>query len=211
MTTAENTMPSPMLDLSLESFGYRKVALVLTGSTMTQVMPFWLDWALAAAPNTDFRIIMRGSARRFTTRHSLEARMRSRIQMDSWGDEVIAAHIELAEWADLLLAYPATLDFCSRLAHGITDSPSLLAMLSTYAPVCIAPSLPPGAMDNALVTGVLQSLRSPENFTVIDPVPGASESSDNAKAWVPPPFPEVLRSLERQRLARLETAAAATP
>ncbi|WP_159610689.1 flavoprotein [Glutamicibacter sp. JC586] len=211
MTTAHSTMPAQALDLSLDSFGYRKVALVLTGSAATQVMPFWLDWILAAAPHTEFRIIMRDSASRFITRHSLETRLRARVQSDRWEDEVIAAHVELAEWADLLLIYPATLDYTSRLAHGITDSPSLLAALSTSAPVCIAPSLPPRALANPLVTEVLDALRTPKNFVVIDPVPGPSESSDIAQAWVPPPFPAVMRRLESARLARTTGATVESP
>ncbi|KUM30893.1 flavoprotein [Glutamicibacter mishrai] len=201
MTTAHSTMPAQALDLSLDGFGYRKVALVLTGSAATQVMPFWLDWILAAAPHTQFRIIMRDSASRFITRHSLETRLRARVHSDHWEDEVIAEHVELAEWADLILIYPATLDYASRLASGITDSPSLLAALSTSAPVCIAPALPPRALSNPLVTNILDVLRAPKNFVVIDPVPGPSESSDIAQAWVPPPFPAVLRRLETLRVA----------
>lgn len=191
-------------DLTLKSFGFRRVALVLTGSSVTQVMPFWIDWVLSAAPEADFRVIMRESAYRFTTRHSVEGRLRARVQQDRWEDAVIAEHIDLAEWPDLILIYPATLDYVSRLAHGITDSPSILAALTTHVPVCIAPSLPPRAMDNPLVTQIIGMLRKPKNFLLIDPVPGPSESSDIAQAWVPPPFPTVLRQLEHERLARLE-------
>ncbi|MGP9782019.1 flavoprotein, partial [Glutamicibacter sp. AOP12-B1-11] len=122
-----------------------------------------------------------------------------RIQSDHWDDEIIAAHIDLAEWADLILIYPATLDYTSRLAHGISDSPSLLAALSTHARVCIAPSLPPRAMENQLVRDILEKLRKPKNFLVINPVPGPSESSAISDAWVPPAFPAVLRRLESER------------
>lgn len=202
MTTSENTAGPQWTDLSLESFGYSRVALVLTGSAVTQVMPYWIDWARSAAPDTEFRVIMRESAGRFITRHSIESRLRSRVQSDSWGEEIVAAHIHLAEWADLILVYPATLDYASRLAHGITDSPSLLAAMSTEAQVCIAPALPPRSIGNPIVAETLRRLRSPENFLVIDPVPGPSESSDVALAWVPPPFPAVLRRLEKERLLR---------
>ena len=209
MTTA-STAPTPMMDLTLKNFGFGKVALVLTGSAVTQVMPFWIDWILDAAPDTEFRVVVRESALRFTTRHSIEGRMRSRIQFDSWDDEIIAAHIDLAEWADLILVYPATLDYASRLAHGITDSPSLLAALTTHALVCVAPALPPRAMDNPLVIQTLEKLRQPENFMVIDPMPGPSQSSDVAQAWVPPPFPSVVRKVEQERMARLNLVEAAS-
>ncbi|PPG63417.1 MULTISPECIES: flavoprotein [unclassified Rathayibacter] len=201
MTTPPGAQSAALSDLSLGRFGYSRVALVLTGSAMTQVMPYWIQWARAAAPATEFRVLVRDSAYRFTTRHNLESRLRGRIQDDRWDDEIVVAHVDLAEWADLILIYPATLDYASRLAHGITDSPSLLAALTTEAPVCIAPSLPPRALGNPVVESTLALLREPANFTVIDPVPGPSESSDTALAWVPPAFPAVLRHLESLRRA----------
>ncbi|GAA1408554.1 hypothetical protein AUR04nite_34130 [Glutamicibacter uratoxydans] len=204
MITNQSAATATTLDLSLEKFEFCKVAVVLTGSTMTQIMPFWMDWVREAAPNTEFRVIMRESAKRFATKHGFEARMRTRVQQDEWSDEVIAAHIELAEWADLILIYPATLDYISRLANGITDSPSLLAALTTNAPVCIAPALPPRAMNNEIVRGTLEKLRAPSNFMVIDPVPGNSESSEVTHAWVPPAFPDVLRKIEAFRSEHAE-------
>ncbi|MBT2584972.1 flavoprotein [Arthrobacter sp. ISL-95] len=202
MTTTDSSPRPIWADLTLEAFGYSKVALILTGSAVTQVMPFWIEWAVSAAPETEFKVIMRDSAQRFITRHSIESRLKSRVQADSWGEELIAAHIELAEWADLILVYPATLDYSSRLAHGIADSPSLLAAMTTEAQVCIAPALPPRALENPIVSETLKKLRMPENFLVIDPVPGPSESSDVALAWVPPSFPAVMRRLEEERLLR---------
>ncbi|MFV0374548.1 flavoprotein [Microbacterium sp.] len=186
-------------DLRLDAFGYNRVVLVLTGSAVTQVMPYWIEWARVSAPETEFRVIARESAYTFTTRHNIESRLRSHVQDDRWDDEIIASHVELAEWADLILVYPATLDYVSRLAHGITDSPSLLAALSTDAQVCIAPALPPRTWGRAVVMETFRLLRQPENFIVIDPTPGPSESSDSAPAWIPPPMPEVLRRLEAHR------------
>ncbi|MHA7248806.1 flavoprotein [Arthrobacter tecti] len=185
--------------MTLDKFGYARVVIVLTGSAMTQVMPYWIDWARSTAPGTTFRVIARDSVYRFTTRHNIESRLRSQVQNDRWEDEIIASHVELAEWADLILIYPATLDYASRLAHGITDSPSLLAALSTEAVVCIAPALPPRAWGNPVVNETFRLLRQPENFIVIDPVPGPSESSDSALAWIPPALPIVLRTLEERR------------
>lgn len=201
MTTPSGAQSAALTDLSLGRFGFDRVALVLTGSAMTQVMPYWIEWARLSAPDTEFRVIVRDSVYRFTTRHSLESRLRGRVIADRWEDEITAAHVELAEWAELILIYPATLDYASHLAHGITDSPSLLAALSTEARVCIAPSLPPRSRGNTIVESTLELLRRPTNFTLIDPVPGPSESSDTAQAWVPPAFPSVLRRLEADRLA----------
>ncbi len=204
MNLASQTTRSLLSNLSLETFGFSRVAVVLTGSAGTQVMPYWLDWAQSAAPQTEFRVIMRKSAYQFITRHNIESRLRTRIQEDRWQEEIIASHIELGEWADLMLIYPATLGYSSKLARGLADSPSLVAALSTRATVCVAPSLPPRSKGNPIVEETLRLLREPDNFVVFDPVPGPSESSDIDHAWIPPTFPEVLRQLERRRAA-LET------
>lgn len=199
MSHTKNFTRATISAVSLDSFGYSRVALVLTGSAMTQAMPYWIEWARAAAPDTEFRVIVRETAYRFTTRHNLESRLRAHVQDDCWEDEIIASHIELAEWAELIIIYPATLDYSAKLSHCVTESPSLLAALSTEAVVCIAPSLPPRSWDNPLVREVFERLRKPKNFIVIDPVPGPSESSDTALAWIPPLLPDVLRRLEEHR------------
>lgn len=85
MTTTDSSPRPIWADLTLEAFGYSKVALILTGSAVTQVMPFWIEWAVSAAPETEFKVIMRDSAQRFITRHSIESRLKSRVQADSWG------------------------------------------------------------------------------------------------------------------------------
>lgn len=204
MTTGNQKKNPSEEDFSLPSFGYSKVALVLTGSAVTQVMPYWIEWARKTLPETEFRIIMRESAYRFVTRHSIESSARSRIQNDTWTDEIIAEHIDIAEWADLILIYPATLDYVSRLAHGITDSPSLLAAFATNAQVCVAPAFPPRSHGHPTINAIMEKLRAPDNYQVIDPIPGPSESSDTALAWVPPTFVSVLRQIEARRLARVE-------
>lgn len=208
MNSSANVNKAMITNTTLDTFGYAHVAIVLTGSAMTQVMPLWIEWFRDAAPNTVFRVIARESAYRFTTRHNIESRLRSRVENDRWEDAIIADHVELAEWADLILIYPATLDYASRLAHGITDSPSLLAALSTDAVVCIAPSLPPRAWGNPVVNETFRLLRQPKNFVVIDPVPGPSESSEFALAWIPPALPIVLRALEDRRTRDNQSVAA---
>lgn len=206
MTTQSQKTRVLQQDFILENFGYSRVALVLTGSAVTHAMPYWIRWAREALPDTEFRIIMRESAYRFVTRHGIESSSRSKIQDDLWGEEIIAEHIELAEWAELILIYPATLDYSSRLAHGITDSPSLLAAISTDAQVCIAPSFPPRSEEHPIVMETLEKLRAPSNFLVIDPVPGPSESSDIDLAWIPPSFFTVLKEIEDHRVLRQEVA-----
>jgi phosphopantothenoylcysteine decarboxylase/phosphopantothenate--cysteine ligase len=50
-------------------------------------------------------------------------------------------HIELADWAELLLVAPATANLLARLAHGIADDPVSTLALACRAPLLIAPAM----------------------------------------------------------------------
>jgi len=55
--------------------------------------------------------------------------------------EAAMGHIELARWADLVLAAPASADFMARLAHGRADDLLATLCLATEAPVALAPAM----------------------------------------------------------------------
>jgi phosphopantothenoylcysteine decarboxylase/phosphopantothenate--cysteine ligase len=50
-------------------------------------------------------------------------------------------HIELADWAELLLVAPATANLLARFAHGIADDPVSTLALACRAPLLIAPAM----------------------------------------------------------------------
>ena len=50
-------------------------------------------------------------------------------------------HIELARWADVVLAAPATANLMARLAHGLADDLLTTLCLATAAPVVLAPAM----------------------------------------------------------------------
>ncbi len=50
-------------------------------------------------------------------------------------------HIQLADWADIVVIAPATADIMAKLAHGIADCPVSTVTLATQAPVLVAPAM----------------------------------------------------------------------
>ena len=50
-------------------------------------------------------------------------------------------HIELADWADLVIVAPATADLLAKMAHGLADDLVSTLLLATRAPVLVAPSM----------------------------------------------------------------------
>ncbi|MCS0542604.1 hypothetical protein NXY55_21770, partial [Aeromonas veronii] len=56
-------------------------------------------------------------------------------------DSAVIAHIDLADWADLVIVAPATANIIGKLANGIADNMITTTLLATTAPVWIAPAM----------------------------------------------------------------------
>ena len=64
-----------------------------------------------------------------------------RSELFSSTEESEISHIELADWADVLLVAPATADVVARLAHGMADDLLTTLALATHAPLVVAPAM----------------------------------------------------------------------
>ncbi|HEX5540790.1 MAG TPA: flavoprotein [Micromonospora sp.] len=179
-----------------ETLDLRRLALVVTGSANASSMPFWLTWLREAYPELEITVVVTRSAQRFVTRTALAGRTPGDVLVDEWpADDDRARHVELAEWAEAFIVYPATLHFVARLALGLADTPAVLAAQCTAAPVVVAPALPPGGMFSAAYRSHWAALAERDNLVLVAPKPGVSLTTGRADAWVPPPFPEVVTAL----------------
>lgn len=53
----------------------------------------------------------------------------------------VVAHIDLADWADLVIVAPATANVIGKMANGIADDMVTTTILATEAPVWVAPAM----------------------------------------------------------------------
>ncbi|MFI1254701.1 flavoprotein [Streptomyces netropsis] len=191
--------------------GVERLLLVVTGSTFATGVPFWADWLRMSYPHLETSVVLTRSAQRFVTWQALAHRVGGEVLTDVWPEEEARArHVELAEWAQAFVVYPATLHYTARLALGLADSPSLLAAQVTKAPIALAPSLPPGGLDSAAFQKHWATLSARPNVVMTAPEPGRSATTGRMEAWVPPPMPDVIEALEHRR-AELAAAQAAHP
>ncbi|RST75440.1 bifunctional phosphopantothenoylcysteine decarboxylase/phosphopantothenate--cysteine ligase CoaBC [Siminovitchia acidinfaciens] len=89
------------------------------------------------------KIIMSESAMKFVTSLTFQALARNEVYTDTFNEnnpEVIA-HIDVADWADLILVAPATANVIGKLANGIADDMITTTLLAARAPVWIAPAM----------------------------------------------------------------------
>ncbi|MFC4471892.1 flavoprotein [Streptomyces xiangluensis] len=192
----------------VEPVGVRRLLVIGTGSVTAAHLPFWASWLKVGHPGTEVRFVLTGAATRFVTREALVAIGGCDVLVDRWPDEPEprARHVDLAQWPDAVVVLPATLNYLARLAIGLGDSPSLLALQCTHAAIALAPALPPGGAESVAYEEHTAKLRARRNVVVVPPHPGRSTSSGKREAWAPASFPEVLAAADRLR-AHLEAPA----
>jgi phosphopantothenoylcysteine decarboxylase/phosphopantothenate--cysteine ligase len=83
------------------------------------------------------------NAQHFVAPLSLQALSGESVRTDLFDPEQEGRidHIELADWAELVIVAPATADLLAKMAHGLADDLVSTLLLATRAPVLVAPSM----------------------------------------------------------------------
>ena len=91
----------------------------------------------------EVRVVMTAGAQAFVTPLTFQAVSGEPVHRDLLDETAEAAmgHIELARWADVVLAAPATANLMARLAHGFADDLLSTLCLATPAPIVLAPAM----------------------------------------------------------------------
>lgn len=89
------------------------------------------------------KVIMSASACKFVTPLTFQALSRHDVYTDTFAekDPSVISHIDLADWADVILVAPATANIIGKLANGIADDMITTTILAATAPVWIAPAM----------------------------------------------------------------------
>ncbi|MDW2877003.1 MULTISPECIES: bifunctional phosphopantothenoylcysteine decarboxylase/phosphopantothenate--cysteine ligase CoaBC [Bacillaceae] len=91
----------------------------------------------------EVKVMMSESAVKFVAPLTFQALSRHDVYIDTFDekDSRVIAHIDLADWADLILVAPATANVIGKLANGIADNMITTTLLAATAPVWIAPAM----------------------------------------------------------------------
>lgn len=149
----------------------KKVLLAVTGG-IAVYKAVALTSKLVQA-NFDVKVMMTESAQQFVTPLSFQAMSRNDVYVDTFDEKDSAkiAHIDLADWADLIIVAPATANVIGKLANGIADDMITTTLLATEAPIWIAPAMNVHMYANRAVERNMQTLRQ-DGFTFIEPGEG---------------------------------------
>jgi SAM-dependent methyltransferase/3-polyprenyl-4-hydroxybenzoate decarboxylase len=98
----------------------------------------------------EVRVMATRNAMRFVTLDAIEALTHTPVCDDLWKrrERMVAPHIQLAQWAEVVLVSPATATTIARIARGECSDVVSAVCIATRAPVVVAPSMN-AAMYNA--------------------------------------------------------------
>ena len=179
-----------------------RLLLVVSGAASAGYLPFWVNWLRSGYPQAALRVVLTRSAERFVTRQSMALLSGSPVVPDVWAEDDVEPtprHIHLAEWPDAVVVYPASAQFLARLALGLADTPSILALQCTRAVVGLSPSVPPGMVDNPGYGRHLDLLRERHNIVVAPTQVGRSASTGREFNGPSSPLWTVLGLMEERR------------
>lgn len=132
-----------------------------------------------------------------TTKHALEFVTELTLQTLSGGrvySDVFAAinehateHISLPDWCDAMIVAPATANVLCKTAAGIADDALTTTICSCVArkPIVVAPAMNDKMWENPAVQQAIQTIRSWENLTVLEPEEGLLACGTCGKGRMP--------------------------
>ena len=118
-------------------------------------------------------VIMTEAAQRFVAPLTFETLSRRPVVTSMWERAPVLEplHVELADWADLLVVAPASANFLGKLAHGIADDMLSCTAITVAKPPLIAPAMNDNMYRHPAVQANLRALRA-RGCVFVGPVEG---------------------------------------
>lgn len=110
----------------------------------------------------DVWVSMTKSATHFITPLTMETLSEREVLIEMFPANrfVGTRHIDIATWTDLAIVAPATADFIGRYANGLADDMLTTLLISTTAPVLLAPAMNTEMYNNLAVQENMKRLRA---------------------------------------------------
>lgn len=150
----------------------RRIVLGITGSVACYKS---IELArLLISRGYEVRVVLTDAAQKFISPALVEATVGRGVITDFWvpaQDSDGIEHIEVADWADVVVVSPATADFIAKLNLGIADSPLLAVCLASKAPILVAPAMNVNMLSHVQTQSHIKSLEQ-RGVSFVDPAEG---------------------------------------
>src|SRR6476620_3018439 len=121
----------------------------------------------------EVKVILSESATKFVAPLTFQALSRHDVYTDTFDekDSKKIAHIDLADWSDLILVAPATANVIGKIANGIADNMITSTLLAATSPVWIAPAMNVHMYEHPAVQRNIETLKG-FGYAFIEPGEG---------------------------------------
>ena len=151
----------------------RRILVGISGSIAAVKLP--LVVSALAKRGAQVRCVLTPSAEQLVSSVALASLSRQRcyLERDQWSHAADRPlHIELAEWAELVLLAPLSATTLGRWVHGLADTLLASTLLATEAPVLAAAAMNTGMWQSAPVRRNWLQLQSFERVQPLGPAAG---------------------------------------
>ena len=164
----------------------KHIVLGITGSIAAYKAAFLLR--LLVKEGADVQVVMTPSAKEFITPVTMSALSGRPVASHffSQNDGTWHSHVDMGQWADLLLIAPATASTIGKMAHGICDNLLITTYLSAKCPVMVAPAMDLDMYRHPANLKNIEELRSFGNM-IIEPGEGVLASGLHGKGRMQEP------------------------
>jgi len=121
----------------------------------------------------EVEVIMTQAAQKFITPLTMETLSEKKVHTNLFPDDEFSAtvHIDLADWADVVLIAPATANIIAKINNGIGDDLLSTVCLAAWHKTVIAPAMNSNMWANPAVQCNLKELTK-NGYIIIDPAKG---------------------------------------
>ncbi|MFI9122957.1 CypD family RiPP peptide-cysteine decarboxylase [Streptomyces bikiniensis] len=165
-----------------EKYEGTELHLHVTGSIGAALVPWWIHWLRELHPDLVVNVSVTPAASRFLAVRALRHLANGTVWTDAWDDPDVPPEVNAGRsgGSECFVVFPATLDTVMRLAQGRADSPALLMLQVTDAPIVVADTFPG---TNEIVESHLRTLELRPNVAFAPRVNGV-RASDRSSAEV---------------------------
>jgi len=128
------------------------------------------EWIKAGA---ELEVILTAAAQQFVTPLTMETLVNRQVHTELFPEKQFSAtvHIDLADWADVVLIVPATANIIAKLRHGLGDDLLSTVCLAAWRKTILAPAMNSNMWMNPAVQENLQVLAD-RGYLIIEPSAG---------------------------------------
>ena len=123
------------------------------------------------------QVVMTEAATRFVGTITFASLTHRPAYTDLFEEQDRVLHVRLAREADLVLVAPATANVIAKMAHGISDDLLSATLLTTTAPLVVAPAMHTEMWEHPATRANIETLRS-RDVTIVDPEAGELAGGD---------------------------------